>query len=139
MLQSPPIVANAKIRNKMQKLAMTHYNIDYVQKIREQGYRMTPQRQIVLDTVCEQGGHATASEIYDSVNAQQPVINRATVYRISGLFLRSPVGCQSRNWRANRVRNHGRFPAPSPDLSPMWPCGFAARLSFYGAGGPFTG
>ena len=61
---------------------MSHYNIDYVQKIRERGYRMTPQRQIVLDTVCEQGGHATASQIYEQVNARQPAINRATVYRI---------------------------------------------------------
>ena len=65
---------------------MSHYNTDYVQKIREQGYRMTPQRQIVLDTVCEQGGHATASQIYDSVNVQQPAINRATVYRILDFF-----------------------------------------------------
>ena len=65
---------------------MSHYNIDYVQKIREQGYRMTPQRQIVLDTVCEQGGHATASEIYETVNERQPAINRATVYRILEFF-----------------------------------------------------
>lgn len=65
---------------------MSHFNIDYVQKIREQGYRMTPQRQIVLDTVCEQGGHATASQIYESVNAKQPAINRATVYRILDFF-----------------------------------------------------
>ena len=65
---------------------MSHYNVDYVHKIREQGYRMTPQRQIVLDAVCEQGGHATASEIYESVNVQQPAINRTTVYRILDFF-----------------------------------------------------
>ncbi|WP_420631516.1 Fur family transcriptional regulator [Candidatus Leptofilum sp.] len=65
---------------------MSHYTIDYVKKIRERGYRMTPQRQIVLDTVCEQGGHATAGQIYDSVNAQHTVINRATVYRILDFF-----------------------------------------------------
>lgn len=61
---------------------MSHNTIDYVQQIRARGYRMTPQRQIVLDTVCAHGGHATASEVYESVNAQQPAINRATVYRI---------------------------------------------------------
>ena len=65
---------------------MSHYTINYAQKIREQGYRMTPQRQIVLDTVCEQAGHATASQIYDAVNAQQSAINRATVYRILDFF-----------------------------------------------------
>ncbi len=65
---------------------MSHNTIDYVQQIRERGYRMTPQRQIVLDTVCAHGGHATASEIYESVNSQQPAINRATVYRILDFF-----------------------------------------------------
>ena len=65
---------------------MSHYHTDYVQQIRDRGYRMTPQRQIVLDTVCEHGGHATASQIYESVNAQQPAINRATVYRILDFF-----------------------------------------------------
>ena len=65
---------------------MSHNTIDYVQQIRERGYRMTPQRQIVLDTVCAHGGHATASQIYDSVNDQQPAINRATVYRILDFF-----------------------------------------------------
>ena len=61
---------------------MSHNTIDYVRQIRERGYRMTPQRQIVMDAVCSHGGHATASEIYESVIAQQPAINRATVYRI---------------------------------------------------------
>ena len=65
---------------------MSHHTIDYVQQIRDRGYRMTPQRQIVLDTVCAHGGHATASEIYASVNEQQPAINRATVYRILDFF-----------------------------------------------------
>jgi Fe2+ or Zn2+ uptake regulation protein len=65
---------------------MSHYHTDYVQHIREQGYRMTPQRQIVLDKVCEHGGHATASEIYEAVNEKQPSINRATVYRILDFF-----------------------------------------------------
>ena len=65
---------------------MSHHQTNYAQKIRERGCRMTPQRQIVLDTVCAHGGHATAGEIYESVNAQQPAINRATVYRILDFF-----------------------------------------------------
>lgn len=65
---------------------MPHLQTDYIQQIRERGYRMTPQRQIVLDAVCAHKGHATASEIYESVNEQQPSINRATVYRILDFF-----------------------------------------------------
>ena len=65
---------------------MSHHQTNYVQHIREQGFRMTPQRQIVLDTVCDFDGHATAGEVYEAVSQQQAAINRATVYRILDFF-----------------------------------------------------
>jgi Fur family ferric uptake transcriptional regulator len=36
---------------------------------------------MILDAVCEGGGHTTAEEIYQRVRARSPRINRATVYR----------------------------------------------------------
>jgi Fur family ferric uptake transcriptional regulator len=45
------------------------------------GYRVTPQRLMILDAVCEGGGHTTAEAIYRRVRAKSPRINRATVYR----------------------------------------------------------
>ena len=45
------------------------------------GYRMTPQRQIILDAVCESNGHVSVGELYDRVASKAPAINRATVYR----------------------------------------------------------
>jgi Fur family ferric uptake transcriptional regulator len=42
---------------------------------------MTPQRQMVLDAVCEIGDHATPEEVYDLVNERTTAVNRATVYR----------------------------------------------------------
>jgi len=65
---------------------MTHHTIDYQRIMREQGFRVTPQRQIILDAVCEGQGHTTAEEIYSRVRAKMPTINQATVYRTLEFF-----------------------------------------------------
>lgn len=60
---------------------MSHNTWDYVTFLREQGYRMTPQRQIMMDAICEGGGHTTLPEIFERVQHKAPAINQATVYR----------------------------------------------------------
>ena len=65
---------------------MSHYNRDYVTRIREMGGRMTRQRQLILDIVCEQGDHLTAGEIYELVRVKAPEVNQATVYRTLDFF-----------------------------------------------------
>jgi Fur family ferric uptake transcriptional regulator len=51
-----------------------------VESVRGQGYRMTPQREMILDAIHREG-HVTADEIYQRVCAKTPAINLATVYR----------------------------------------------------------
>ncbi len=58
----------------------------FAQIIRSHGYRLTPQRQLVLDTLCAMGGHAAAGEVYDRVAAKMPALNQATVYRTLEFF-----------------------------------------------------
>lgn len=60
---------------------MTEQIRDFGRRIRQLGYRMTPQRQQVLDVVCSQDGHLTANEIVTAVQSQSAALNRATVYR----------------------------------------------------------
>ncbi len=60
---------------------MSHREREVAYQIRGMGYRMTPQRQLVLDTLCEQGEHLSANEIYAAVHEQAPALSRATVYR----------------------------------------------------------
>lgn len=60
---------------------MSHTTHDYATQIRGQGYRLTPQRQLILDAVCEGGGHTTVDEICERVQNKAPAINRSTVYR----------------------------------------------------------
>lgn len=47
---------------------------------------MTPQRQLILDAICQTGGHATIGQIYHYVSQKAPSLNRATVYRTVNFF-----------------------------------------------------
>lgn len=51
-------------------------------QLKSQGYKLTPQRRAILDTVIEnQGKHLSTEEIYDIVKKCCPEIGLATVYR----------------------------------------------------------
>ena len=65
---------------------MSHNPQNFVQQLRELGYRVTPQRQLIMDTLCEMGGHATINQIYENVHDRAPAIDRATIYRTIHLF-----------------------------------------------------
>lgn len=60
---------------------MSHQRLNYAALMHERGFRVTPQRQLILDAICEGGGHTTPEEIYARVHAKAPAVNRATVYR----------------------------------------------------------
>jgi Fur family transcriptional regulator, ferric uptake regulator len=60
---------------------MSHQNLDYTRLMHERGYRVTPQRQLILDAICEGGGHAAPEEVYARVRRRSPAVNRATIYR----------------------------------------------------------
>ncbi len=49
--------------------------------LREQGYRMTPQRLMILSAIHGTDHHISAEEIYDQVRARYPNVNISTVYR----------------------------------------------------------
>ena len=60
---------------------MSHQNIDYARLMHERGFRVTPQRQLILDAICESGGHAAPDDVYARVRQRSPAVNRATIYR----------------------------------------------------------
>ncbi len=60
---------------------MSH-NIETIgKKLRDAGYRLTVQRQLILDAICGLGGHVTPEMVYTAVSATTPTINQATIYR----------------------------------------------------------
>lgn len=53
----------------------------FLKKLREQGFRLTPQREIVLNVMHQIENLATAEEIYQKVREQSAAIDISTVYR----------------------------------------------------------
>ena len=53
---------------------------DWREKLREKGYRLTPQRELILQAV-ERLGHATPDEVLAEVRKQSTAVNASTVYR----------------------------------------------------------
>jgi len=50
-------------------------------KLTRLGYRLTPQRLMILKSVEDAAGHISAEEIHDQVRARYPQMNISTVYR----------------------------------------------------------
>lgn len=72
--------------------------IDYTilkEDLKKKGYKLTPQRRAIVDTiVVNEGKHLTAEEIYDEVKKECPEIGLATVYRT--ILLLEEIGVVSR-------------------------------------------
>jgi len=61
---------------------------DIINKLTEQGYRLTPQRMMVLAAIENSDHHISAEEIYAQVVAKYPYFNISTVYRTLELLHR---------------------------------------------------
>ena len=53
---------------------------DWRETLREKGYRLTPQRELILQAV-QRLGHATPDEVLAEVRAHSSAVNVSTVYR----------------------------------------------------------
>lgn len=63
--------------------------------LKQKGYKLTPQRRAIVDTIIEkEGEHLTAEEIYDEVKKNCPEIGLATVYRTILLLEELGVICK---------------------------------------------
>ena len=54
--------------------------------LQERGYRLTPQRLMILEAVEQSANHVSAEEIFDQVKTKYPYINISTIYRTLELF-----------------------------------------------------
>jgi Fur family ferric uptake transcriptional regulator len=54
--------------------------------LREKGYRLTPQRMLVLEAIEASNDHISAEEIYSQARAKYPYMNISTVYRTMELL-----------------------------------------------------
>ncbi len=60
---------------------MSHDEIKFMKLMQSRGFRVTPQRLLILDAVCEGQGHTTFGEIYRRVKELDSTIDQSTIYR----------------------------------------------------------
>jgi len=72
-----------------------------LETLRRRGYRITPQREMIIEVISSSGRHMTAEEIFGDVQGRTRAMNIATVYRTldllveEGLASRIDVGTES--------------------------------------------
>jgi len=54
---------------------------DFAAHLHSQGFRLTPQRHLILEAVRQASDHVTPEDVYQLVHRQNPTISRATIYR----------------------------------------------------------
>jgi Fur family ferric uptake transcriptional regulator len=69
-----------------------HFSL--IENLRQQGYRLTPQREMVLEAIHESQGHVSAEEIYAKVQARNPCVSISTVYRTLELLKQLHIVCE---------------------------------------------
>jgi Fur family ferric uptake transcriptional regulator len=66
---------------------MAHNKINYLEIFHKNGYRVTKQRQVILDAICEADEHTTVGEIYFRAKRLDSTIDRSTIYRVLNVFV----------------------------------------------------
>lgn len=96
----------------LKECMMSHENIDYIEALHSKGYRVTPQRLIVLDAVCDLEHHATFADIHAKVVEMDSTIDRSTIYRALavllevGLIVESEIGELGKVYRVAGESDH---------------------------------
>ena len=85
---------------------------DWRARLREKGYRLTPQRELILDAV-DTLGHATPDEVHAEVRKKSSALNVSTVYRnlevLEQLGLVRHAHLSDRAPTYHSVRDHEHF------------------------------
>jgi Fur family ferric uptake transcriptional regulator len=63
----------------------------YIERLRQKGHRITPQREMILEALLASSAHITAEEILAAVQTHTQAINIATVYRTIDLLFKEGI------------------------------------------------
>jgi Fur family ferric uptake transcriptional regulator len=76
---------------------MTHCHT-IIQDLREMGYRITPQREMIIEAIAHNASHMTAEEVLGAVRERSQAVSLSTIYRTldflveNGLCSRTDLG-----------------------------------------------
>ena len=88
---------------------------ELVEKIRQRGGRLTPQRVAVLRVLAESKGHPSVEQVYDRIKADFPTTSLATVYKTVTL-LKEMGEVLELGFGDGSNRYDGNKPYPHPHL-----------------------
>jgi Fur family ferric uptake transcriptional regulator len=72
--------------SQLQLFAMTHCQT-LLETLRQNGNRITPQREMIVEALAHSDRHLTAEEIFEQVQSRTRSVNIATVYRTLDLLV----------------------------------------------------
>lgn len=78
---------------------------DIISRLSQKGYRMTPQRLMILEAIEGASGHISAEEIYRDIRKRYPGLNISTVYRTLDLLKETGLVTET-DMGDGRVRFH---------------------------------
>ena len=73
---------------------MTHFNI-IIEHMREKGYRLTPQREMIINIITHGTSHMSADNIFSQVQERTKAVNIATVYRTLDMLVSEGLACRT--------------------------------------------
>ena len=59
----------------------------FMDVLRKHGYRITPQREMIIEAIAHDGNHMTAEELFERVQQRSHAVNIATIYRTLDLLV----------------------------------------------------
>jgi Fur family ferric uptake transcriptional regulator len=66
-----------------------------IEVLRERGYRLTPQREMILDAIIRSGDHMSVEEVFNKVQQHSSAINIATIYRTLDMLVGEGLACRT--------------------------------------------
>ncbi|MBC8447604.1 MAG: transcriptional repressor [Chloroflexi bacterium] len=88
---------------------------ELISRLRERGYRLTPQRMAVLKVLARSEGHPSVEQIYEQVKVDFPMTSLATIYKTVTL-LREMGEVLELGFSDDSNRYDGNKPYPHPHL-----------------------
>jgi len=76
------------------KLKMRTVEREIVATLRRNGYKLTPQRRVVIRTIASSQDHLTPARIYEKVHQYHPNIGLVTIYRTLDMLAKLELVCE---------------------------------------------
>jgi Fur family transcriptional regulator, ferric uptake regulator len=69
--------------------------LTFTDNLRKRGYRITPQREMIIETIAHSEKHMSAEEIYAEVKKRTQATNIATIYRTLDMLWEEGLACRN--------------------------------------------